>query len=163
MSQKQRKRDRVKKAIKSGGQKIATFAKSRIGKIPLFGIIAFIMLPGKAVALTLDDGLKNSTFIAASYKGMREVTRTGVSAIPDPGVRSAVSTVGSISALVGGVTCGIGSAICSGMGWGQKAIVCLHGVGICAGVASGMHNADPVNPATVPDKVAGDVVGKMSI
>ena len=40
---------------------------------------------------------------------MREVTRTGVSAIPDPTVRSAVSTIGSIGALVSGFSCGIGS------------------------------------------------------
>ena len=93
---------------------------------------------------------------------MREVTRTGVSAIPEASVRSAVSTVGSIAALVGGVSCSIGSAVCSGMGWEQKAMVCLHGVGVCSGVASGMHDADPINPVTVPGKIAGDAVGKMS-
>lgn len=87
MSQRQRKRDRVKKAIKSGGQKIAKFTKSRIVRkfIPLFGLIA-VITPGKAVAFTLDDGIvqfgTNATFIAAEYKGMREVTRTGISAIP---------------------------------------------------------------------------------
>ena len=104
----------------------------------------------------------NATFIAAEYKGMREVVRTGISAIPDPSIRTAVSTVGSIAALVGGVGCGIGSAVCSGMGWEQKAMVCLHGVGICSGVASGMHAADPINPVTVPGKVAGDTIGRMS-
>ena len=63
---------------------------------------------------------------------------------------------------VGGVGCGIGSAVCSGMGWEQKAMVCLHGVEICSGVASGMHDADPINPVTVPGKIAGDTIGRMS-
>jgi hypothetical protein len=167
MSQRQRKRDRVKRAFKSGGQKIATFTKSRIVRkfIPLLSLIA-IITPNKAMAFTLDDGMlqfgANATFIAAEYKGMREVVRTGVSAIPDPTIRTAVSTVGSIAALVGGVSCGIGSAVCSGMGWEQKAMVCLHGVGVCSGVASGLHDADPINPVTVPGKIAGDAVGKMS-
>ena len=165
MVKKLRKRDRVKKAIKSGGQKIATFAKSRIVKSPLLGLIAFV-IPGKAMAFTLEEGaLKfgaNATFIAAEYKGMREVVRTGVSAIPDPSIRTTVSTVGSIAALVGGVSCGIGSAVCSGMGWEQKAMVCLHGVGVCSGIASGMHDADPINPVTVPGKLAGDAVDRMS-
>ena len=165
MVKKLRKRDRVKKAIKSGGQKIATFEKSRIVKIPLLGLIAFV-IPGKAMAFTLEEGtLKfgvNATFIGAEYKGMREVVRTGVSAIPDPSIRTTVSTVGSIVALVGGVSCGIGSAVCSGMGWEQKAMVCLHGVGVCSGIASGMHDADPINPVTVPGKVAGDAVDRMS-
>ena len=167
MVQRQRKRDRIKSAVKSGGQKIATFTKSRIVRrfIPLFGLIA-ILTPNKAMAFTLDDGIlqfgTNATFIAAEYKGMREVVRTGVSAIPDPGVRTAVSTAGSIAALVGGVSCGLGSAVCSGMGWEQKAMVCLHGVGVCSGVASGMHEADPINPVTVPGKIAGDAVDQMS-
>lgn len=172
MAKKQRKRDRVKNALKSGGQKIATFAKSRItnkGIIPLLGLIVFAR-PGKAMAFTLDDSVLNGlgqfganvTFITAEYKGMREVVRTGVGAIPDPGLRSAVSTVGSVAALVGGVGCGIGSAVCSGLGWEQKAMVCLHGVGVCSGIASGMHDADPINPVTVPGKLAGDVVGRMS-
>ena len=165
MVKKLRKRDRVKKAIKSGGQKIATFAKSRIVKIPLLGLIAFV-IPGKAMAFTIDEGTlqfgANATFIAAEYKGMREVVRTGVSAIPDPSIRTTVSTVGSIAALVGGVSCGIGSAVCSGMGWEQKAMVCLHGVGVCSGIASGMHDADPINPVTVPGKLAGDAVDRMS-
>ena len=167
MKQKQRKRDRVKSAIKSGGQKISKFTKSRIVRrfIPLFGLIA-IITPGKAMAFTLDDTAiqfgANATFIAAEYRGMREEVRTGVSAIPDPGVRTAVSTVGSIAALVGGVSCGLGSAFCSGMGWEQKAMVCLHGVGVCSGIASGMHDADPINPVTVPGKLAGGVVGRMS-
>ena len=163
MIKNQRKRDKIKKAIKSGGQKIAKFTKSRIVRkfIHLFGLIA-IITRGKALAFTLDDGMSNATFIAVGYKGMREVVRTGVSAIPDPGMRSAVSTIGGIAALVGGVSCGIGSAVCSGMGWEQKAIACLHGVGVCSGVASGMHDADPINPITVPGKLAGDVVGRMS-
>ena len=48
------------------------------------------------------------------------------------------------------------------MGREQKAMVCLHGFGICAGVASGMHEAEPINPVTVPGKIAGDAVGQMS-
>lgn len=88
-------------------------------------------------------------FLDVADKGMKEVTKTGINAIPDLNVRSAVSTVGSITALVGGVSCGIGSAVCSGMGWEQKAMVCLHGVGICTGVASGMHEADLINPAII--------------
>ena len=106
--------------------------------------------------------IKNATFIAAECAVIREVTRQGVIAIPDSGVRTAVSSIGSITALVGGVGCGVGSAICSGMGWEQKAMVCLHGLGICAGIASGLHDADPVNPVTVPGKVASEVVYKMS-
>lgn len=169
MVKKQRKRDRVKKAIKSGGQKIATFAKSRIVRVPLLGLIAFV-IPGKALALTIDlpeeiingaSGLgqfgSNGTFVAAEYWGTRQVVGTGIKAIPDPATRSAVATVGSIAALVGGVSCGVGSAVCSGMGWQQKAVVCLHGVGICSGVAAGMSDADPINPLTKPGKLAGDV------
>jgi len=169
MSQKERKRDKFKRVIKSGGQKLAKVTKSRIVRrfIPLFGLIA-IITPGKAVAFTVegDDALqfgKNATFIAAEYKGMREVVRTGVSAIPDPSIRTAVATAGSIGALVGGVVCGVGSAVCGGMGYEQKAVVCLHGVALCSGTASGLHNADPSNPVTVPGKFAGDAMaGKMS-
>ena len=167
MSQKLRKRDRIKRAIKSRGQKIATFTKSRIVRkfTPLLGLIA-IITPGKAMAFTLDDGMlqfgANATLIVAEYKGMREVVRTGVSAIPDPNVRTTVSMVGSITALVGGVSCGLGSAICSGMGWEQKAMMCLQGLGVCCGIASGMNDADPINPVTVPGKIAGGVVDKLS-
>jgi hypothetical protein len=170
MRQKQRKRDRVKKAIKSGGQKVAKFTKSRIVRkfIPLLGLIA-IITPGKAMALSLPEALgvdgefgKNATFITAEFAGMREVAQQGVSAIPDPGVRTAVTTIGSIAALVGGLGFGVGSAVCSGMGWEQKAMICLHGVGICSGLSSGMHDADPVNPVTVTGKLASEVIGKMS-
>ena len=38
----------------------------------------------------------------------------------------------------------------------------MHGVRICAGIASVMYDAEPVNPATIPGKLAGDVVGKYS-
>jgi len=170
MSQKLRKRDRVKKAIKSGGKKVAKFAKFRIVKkfIPLFGLIA-IITPGKALAFSIPEVLgldgpigKNATFIAAEFAGIREVTRQGVSAIPDASVRSAVSSVGSIAAVIGGISCGVGSAFCSGMGWEQKAMFYLHGVGVCSGIASGMHDADPVNPVTAAGSVASEVVGKMS-
>ena len=34
----------------------------------------------------------------------------------------------------------------SSMGWEQKVMICLHGVGICAGVASGIHEADCYSP-----------------
>tara|TARA_B100000795_G_scaffold190676_1_gene145267 strand:+ start:898 stop:1392 length:495 start_codon:yes stop_codon:yes gene_type:complete len=164
MSQKQSKRDKVKKAIKSGGQKVAKFTKSRIvGKfIPLLGLIA-IFTPGKAFAFSIGGEFgKNASFFAVEFGGMREVTRQGVSAIPDPSLRTAVSTIGSIAALIGGVSCGIGSAVCSGMGYEQKAMVCLHGLGICSGVASGMHDADPVNPVTVPGKLASEAVRNMA-
>jgi hypothetical protein len=93
---------------------------------------------------------------------MREVVRTWVSTIPDQDIRSAVSTASSIAELVGGVSCGIASALCSGMGWEQKAMVCLHGMVACSSVASGLHDADPINPITVPGKIAGDAIGKMS-
>mgnify|MGYP001169259190 CR=1 FL=1 len=182
MGRKLSKRDRVKKAIKSGGQKLAKFTKSRGQKlaeftksrfvrkfIPLLGLIALIT-PGKAMAFSLPEVLgldgpnsKNATFIAAEFVGIREVTRQGVSAIPDPGTRTAVSSIGSLTALVGGISCGVGSSICSGMGWEQKAMVCLHGVGICSGIASGLHDADPANPVTVPGKLASEVVDKMVI
>lgn len=99
---------------------------------------------------------KNGTFFAIGYEGTRRVTKHGVSAIPDPTVRATVSTVGSIAALVGGVACGLGSVGCAAMGWEQKAIICAQGLGLCSGVATGMHEADPGNPATVPGKLAGD-------
>ena len=41
-------------------------------------------------------------------------------------------------------------------------MVCLYGVEICAGVATGMNEADPMNPVTIPGKLAGDAVGSMS-
>ena len=50
----------------------------------------------------------------------------------------------------------------SSMGWEQKAMMCLHGVGICAGVASEMHEADPINTVTVPGRLAGEAVDKLS-
>ena len=58
--------------------------------------------------------------------------------------------------MVGAVACGLGSAGCAAMGWEQKAIICVQGLGVCAGVATGMHEANPGNPATVPGKLAGD-------
>jgi len=48
------------------------------------------------------------------------------------------------------------------MGWEQKAMACLHGVGYCSGIASVMLDADPINPVTVPGKLAGEAVVKMS-
>ena len=38
----------------------------------------------------------------------------------------------------------------SSMGWEQKAMMCLHGVDICAGVAPGMHETDPINTVYSP-------------
>lgn len=67
---------------------------------------------------------KNGTFFAIRYAGMRQVSKHGVGAIPDPSVRAVVSTVVSISAMVGGIACGIGTTVCGGMGWEQKAVVC---------------------------------------
>ena len=51
----------------------------------------------------------------------------------------------------------------SGMGWEQKAMICLHGVGICSGIDSGLHDADPVNPVTAAGSIASEVVDKMSV
>ena len=48
------------------------------------------------------------------------------------------------------------------MGWEQKAMIFLQSVGVCAGIASGLHDADPVNLVTVTGKVASEMVGKMS-
>ena len=84
------------------------------------------------------------------------------SAIPDPSIGTVVSTVGSIAALAGGASCGVGSAAFSVMGWEQKAMICLHGAGSCSGLASGIYDADPINPVTVPGKLAGDGAGRMS-
>ena len=105
---------------------------------------------------------KNATFIATEFAGIREVVKHGVGTIPDSNLRSAISTVGSVSAVVVGVGCGVGSAFCSGMGWEQKAMICLHGVGICAGITPGLHDADPVNPVTAAGSVASEMVGKLS-
>ena len=166
MSQfKERKRDKLKRIIKSGVQKLAKVTESRIARrfIPLFGLIAIIR-PGKALAFpglpdaeALQFG-KDASFMAAEYKGMREVVRTGVGAIPDPTLRTAVSTAGSLASLVAGVSCGVGSAICTGLGYEQKAVVCLHGVAVCGGIASGLYEADPANPVTLPGKLAGDAI-----
>ena len=170
MDQKLRKRDRVKNAIKSGGEKVAKFAKFRVVKkfIPLLSLIAIIR-PGKALAFSIPELLgldgpngKNAAFIATEFAGIREVVKQGVGTIPDSNLRSAISTVGSVSAVVVGVGCGVGSAVCSGMGWEQKAMICLHGVGICSGIASGLHDADPVNPVTAAGSIASEMVDQMS-
>lgn len=175
MSKKQRKTrtDRVKKAIKSGGQKIATFAKSRVVRrfIPVLGRIA-IITPGKAMALdgeALNEAFKfggrfgvNSSLIVSEHRVMKEVVRTGVSSISDSGVRAVVSTAGSIAAMAAGISCSIGLSICISMGWKTKAMMFLHGAGVCAGITSGVYEADPINPLTLPGKVTGDAVDKMS-
>lgn len=128
----------------------------------MFGLIAIFKPGGPVYALTIESatlegvvrGLgqygKNVTFFAIGYEGVRQVTKNGIAAIPDAKVRAVVSTTGSISAMVGGIACGLGTAFCAGMGWEQKAVVCAQGVSICAGVATGMNEGDPMNPATVP-------------
>lgn len=105
---------------------------------------------------------KNGAIIGAEDRRLKEITKNGVGAIGDPGIRSAFSTAGSIGELVAGLVYGIGSGLCARMGWEQKASICLHGVGICAIIASSMNEADPINPATVTGKLAGAAVGKMS-
>ena len=45
---------------------------------------------------------------------------------------------------------------CSAVGWEGKAVIFAQGLGVFAGVATGMHEADPGNPATIPGKLAGD-------
>lgn len=136
----------------------------------MFGLIV-IFKPGSPVyAFTIEsaalDGLgqygKNCTFFAIGYEGMRQVTKNEIAAIPDAKVRAVVSTTGSISAMVGGIACGLGTALCAGMGWEQKAVVCAQGVGICAGVATGMNEGDPMNPATVPGRLAGEATAQLS-
>jgi hypothetical protein len=109
-----------------------------------------------------EDFAQNGTVIAGTYGLTKELVGNGVKSIPDPNLRTAVSSVGSLAALASGAVCGIGTAICTGMGWEQKAMVCLHGVGICSGIVSGLHDADPVNPVTVPGKLASEVIDKMS-
>ena len=43
-------------------------------------------------------------------------------------------SVGRISAMAGGIACGIVYAVCAGMGWEQKAVVWVQGIGVCYGV-----------------------------
>ena len=167
------KRKKLRKAMKStgrrvraAGRRVRDFTKSRIVKrfIPLFGLVAIFKPSGPVHALTIDaDGLgalgefgRNGTFFYIGYEGTRRVTRNGISAIPDPTTRAVVSTVGSVASMAGGVACGIGSAVCASMGWEQKAVICTQGLGICAGVATGMHEGDPGNVATIPGKLAGE-------
>ena len=174
IKQKVRKRDRVKNALKSTkdasqnlGNRVLTLTRSRVVKrfLPLFGLV-LLFKPSPSYAISLaDEGFqfgKNATIISAEYRGLREITKHGVSAITDPTLRSAVTTSGSIAALLGGVGCGVGSAVCAGMGYEQKAMICLHGVGICAGIATGLNEADPLNPVTIPGRVLGGTVEKMS-
>ena len=166
MKSKGSKRQKLRKALKSTGRRVRDFTRSRIVKrfIPLFGLIAIFTSSGPAQALTIDpeslNGLgsygKNGTFFAIGFEGSRRVVKHGVSAIPEPTVRATVSTVGSIGAMIAGVACGLGTVGCSAMGWEQKAVLCAQGLGVCAGVATGMHEADPGNPATIPGKLAGD-------
>lgn len=158
------KRKKLRKVLKSTGQKVRNFAKARVVRrfLPLFGLIAIVTPSGPVHALTIDthgmEGLgsfgKNGTFFVIAYEGMRQVTSHGVAAIPHQSVRSAVSTTGSIAAMVAGIGCGAGTAFCGAMGWEQKAIVCAQGVGVCAGIAKGMHEGDPSNPIAVAGGLA---------
>lgn len=154
------KRKKLKAALKSAGGKVINIAKSRFATrfIPLFVLIVVFSPTGKAHALVINDlplesfgeyG-KNGTLAYIGYEGMRRVVSQGVAAIPDPSVRSVVSTTGSISAMVGGVICGMSGAVCAGMGYERKAMVCTQGVAICAGIATGLNEADPTNVATLP-------------
>ena len=165
MKSKGSKRKKFKKALKSTGRRIRNFAKARMVTrfLPLFGLIAIFTPSGPAHALTIStDGLdlagfgKNGTFFAIAYEGMRQVTSHGVASIPDPKIRGAISTVGSISAMTAGVACGVGTAVCSAMGWEQKSVV-------CAGVAKGMHEGDPMNPIAAASSVAADAANAASI
>ena len=58
MSKKLSKRKRAKNAFKSEGQKVGSFAKSRVLKrfLPLFGLVA-IFKPSAIYAFTLDNSL----------------------------------------------------------------------------------------------------------
>ena len=55
------------------------------------------------LTLDLESYGKNVTFAVAGYEGTRRVTRHGIAAIPDPNVRTAVSTTGSVVAMIVGV------------------------------------------------------------
>ena len=77
---------------------------------------------------------------------LKNVTQDVIAAITDQKVRAVVSTTGSVSAMVGCVACGIGTSVCAGTGWEQKAVICAQGVGICAGIATGMYEGNPTNP-----------------
>lgn len=181
------KRQMIKKAIKDSLSwvkklpgKAGNFAKSRFSKrnesklrlSRMFPVLCFGVLfqPKPSLAFELGDlggtlsGLgdfgQNATIIGGSYKLTRELVSNGVRSIPDPSLRTAVSSVGSVAALVGGTACGIGTAICTGMGWKGKAMVCFHGTAICTGAATGLSQADPANPVTLPGRVAGEVFEK---
>jgi len=166
------KRRKFKKALKSTGRRIGNLAKARVVTrfLPLFGLIAIFTPSGPVHAITIDtNGLdlgafgKNGTFFAIAYEGMRQVTSHGVGAIPDPKIRAAVSTTGSIAAMTGGVACGVGTALCSAMGWEQKAVVCAQGVGVCAGIAKGMHEGDPLNPVAAAGGMVADAANAATI
>ena len=164
MRKKGSKRKKIKRALKFVGQKVRSVAQSRIAKrfIPLFGLIAIFTPRGPAQAITVDFGEgvssfgKNGTFFTLGFEGTRRVVRHGVAAIPDPKLRATVSTAGSIASMGAGVACAVGMGICSGMGWTQKAMICAQGVGLCSGAATGLHEGDPANPATVPGRLAGE-------
>ena len=170
MQKKSSKRKKIKQALKSVGQKVRGVAQSRVVKrfIPLFGLIVIFTPRGPAQAITIEVGEgvgsfgKNGTFFTLGFEGTRRVVRHGVAAIPDPKTRAAVSTVGSITAMGAGVACAVGMGICSGMGWTQKAVICAQGVGVCSGAATGLHEGDPANLATVPGKAVSAAFGQFS-
>ena len=135
------KRKKIKQAIKSTGRRVRDLTKSRVVRrfIPLFVVVSIFKPAGPAHALTITgdsipEGLGafglNGTFAIIGFEGSRRVVKHGIAAIPDPTVRATVSTVGSIAAMVGGVAGGAGMAVCSGFGWGQKAVICAQGVGV---------------------------------
>ena len=60
--------------------------------------------------------------------------------------------------FVSGFTCGVESTICRGMSWEQKSITCLYALGIWAGIASEINEADLTNLATLPGKAANNAL-----
>ena len=128
----------------------------------MFGLFAIFTPRGPARAFTIDiaEGLalygKNGTFFGIGFEGTRQVVKDVISSIPNLQTRAVVSTTASIVSMTAGVGCTLGMAGCSDMGWEQKALVCAQGLGVCAGVAAGLHQEDPSNPATMPGKIASD-------
>lgn len=174
------KRQKSKKAIKGSVKwtkklpgKVIKFAKSQISERKerklrldrMFQFVCFGLLfqPTPSLAFGFSsfgswgDFAQNGTVIEGTYGLTKELLANGVKSIPDPTVRTAVSSVGSIAALAGGTACGIGTAICTGMGWEQKAIVCFYGNAMCTGSGTSISQADPANLVTIPGRVAGEV------
>lgn len=117
-----------------------------------FACLGLIFRPTPSLAFDIGDlgqwgeFAQNSSVIVGTYRVSKELVANGVKSIPDPNVRTA------------GTACGLGTAICTGMGWKQKTMVCFHGAVLCSGVATGLSEANPSNPVTVPGKMAGQAV-----